>query len=161
MKLQALFKIKENQLETLEGKPFPIENAISIEASSCIGDKNITIKEGDLFFIDTPWSSIGKDESSYNEEFLAKLRDFLKKLEELKAFAFIDPKADSPVASQDEKEAYTASCKHCARRIKDCANLIGFSIPKEVDQDFFMEELRQKHAHYIFFTRENNKIILK
>ena len=161
MKLQALFTIKDNQLQKKDGSIFPLEKAECLNSALCSSSTDLQGKEDALFFIKTPWSAIGKDESSYNEEFLANLRDFLKKLEEISAFAFIIPLADSPVTNQQEKEDFTASCKHCARRIKDCANLIGFSIPEEADPAYFIEELRQKHLHYIFIQSEKGKITLK
>ena len=91
-----------------------------------------------------------------NEEFLAEFRDWLKKLEDKNSFAIIIPFAENASATQEQKEIFTASFKHCARRIKDCENVIGFSVPENVEPDFFISELKAKHGHYIFFSTDEN-----
>ena len=37
--------------------------------------------------------------------------------------------------------------------------MIGFAIPPEADAEFFQNELRVKHEHYIFFSKD--KALLK
>ncbi|MBO4319104.1 MAG: hypothetical protein J5857_01385 [Treponema sp.] len=154
MKLEALFTSKDNSLFTVEGESVSLnaENKITAQENS------ITLPQANdsPLFIYVPWTLVGLDEESYNEAFLANLRDSLKLMEEKKQFAIIVPAADSAADSPDKKEAFTASMKHCARRIKDCVSVIGFAIPLEADSEYFCDELSQKHSHYVFFSRDEN-----
>lgn len=106
------------------------------------------------------WSDVEGSPEEYNEEFLAKLRDNLKSLEEKKEFVFIEPLFDK----DGSKEGFTAAMKHTARRIKDCTSVIGFALPEEIleEKDFYIEELSAKHAHYCFFCKKDlgNDIVL-
>lgn len=139
MKIEAKFYSEKNQLYYLNGSKAEL-NTTKIKA------------------IKVKWSEIGLDEDSYNEEFLATLRDQFKLMEEEDCFAYILPICDNSCDTQEKKEAYVSSIKHCARRIKDCENIIGFEIPEEVDCDFFIEELSAKHKHYIYFTRNVSRL---
>lgn len=146
MKIEAKFYSENNELYFLDG------------SKADLGSERIKAYS-------VNWTSVGLDEDSYNEEFLAKLREEFKALEEKGIYGYVVPQCDSPCDSAIEKENFTASMKHCARRIKDCENIVGFSIPPEVDADFFMEELSAKHKHYIYFTKyqeiaaKNHKIV--
>ncbi|WP_407398236.1 hypothetical protein [Treponema sp.] len=146
MKLEAKFYSEANQLYFLDGSKAEL-------GSDRI--KAYTVK----------WTSVGLDEDSYNEEFLAGLREQFKLMEENGSYGYVVPACDSACESEAQKEAFVASMKHCARRIKDCENIIGFAIPSEVDSGFFMEELSAKHKHYIYFTQNaeladsNEKIV--
>ncbi len=131
MKLERLFEVKESKLYTvggeevsLEGKAFPVK-----------------------------WSDVEAGEGEYNEDFLAKLRDDLKALEEKNHFVFIEAVFDK----QAGFEQFTAAMKHCARRIKDCVSVIGFSIPLQVleNKSYYIEELSAKHQQYCFFCKES------
>lgn len=163
MKLEALFTAKDNSLFTVEGQAVALDSENRIQA----GENFIPmpLKIDAPLFIDVAWTLVGMDEESYNEAFLANLRDYLKLMEEKKQFAVIVPVADSDAGSPDKKEAFTASMKHCARRIKDCVSVIGFSIPQEADSGYFCDELSQKHSHYVFFSRDEkvleNKSIVR
>ena len=99
------------------------------------------------------WSDVEGNPEEYNEDFLAKLRDELKSLEEKKEFVFIEPIFDKAAGA----EQFTAAMKHCARRIKDCVSVIGFAIPNEIFENraFYTEELSTKHQHYCFFCKKN------
>lgn len=146
MKIEAKFYCEDNQLFFLDGTKAEL-NSDSV--------KSYEVK----------WTEVGLDEDSYNEEFLANLRDKLKALEEGNSYGYMVPVCDSECSTEEQKEAFVASMKHCSRRIKDCENVIGFSVPSEADSDFFMEELSAKHKHYIFFSgdenlvKSNNKIV--
>ncbi len=147
MKLEAKFKSEKNVLYFLDGTKAEL-NGSSIRAR------------------EVRWTQVGLDEDSYNEEFLADLRDQFKSMEENDTYGFVVPVCDAECGSAEEKENFVASMKHCARRIKDCENIIGFAIPAEADVDFFMEELSAKHKHYIYFTKdekiaEKNENIVK
>ena len=154
MKLEALFTSKDNSLFTVEGENVSLnaENKITADGKSIP-----PAEENDSpLFIYVPWTAVGLDEESYNEAFLADLRDYLKSMEEKKHFAVIVPVADTDCSTSEKKEALTASMKHCARRIKDCTSVIGFAIPQEADSGYFCDELSQKHSHYVFFSRDEN-----
>lgn len=151
MKLDPKFKAENGKLFFLDGKEFDSTKAQKIDAADFIKNQGLTGTEVPYAVL-MPWSKVGLDEDSYDEDFLAKLRDVLKDFEEKNCYAIIVPVADSAAESAVQKENLTASMKHCARRIKDCENVIGFSVPAEVDQSFFIEELSAKHKQYIFFS---------
>ncbi|WP_407426652.1 hypothetical protein [Treponema sp.] len=131
MKLERLFEVKEQKLYTMTGK--------------------IVSLEGKAFPV--KWSDVESGTEEYNEDFLAKLREQLKALEEKNSFVFIEPVFDKDAGF----EQFTASMKHCARRIKDCVSVIGFAIPDEIydERSFYMEELSAKHQQYCFFCKKN------
>lgn len=132
MKLERLFDVKESKLYTVGGE------AVSTEG------KAFPVK----------WSDVEGGEGEYNEDFLAKLRDDLKALEEKGEFVFVEPVFDKSAGT----EQFTAAMKHCARRIKDCVSVIGFSIPEEVvaQRDSYIEEMSAKHSHYCFFCKKDS-----
>lgn len=131
MKLERLFEVKEGKLYTVSGQ------SVSTEG------KSYSVK----------WSEVEGGEGEYNEDYLAKLRDELKALEEKNEFIFIEPVFDKTA----DYEQFTAAMKHTARRIKDCVSVIGFAIPSEIfeHKDFYIEELSAKHSHYCFFCKQN------
>ena len=163
MKLERLFEGKENALYFLDGRALPVAGT-TVSAEDFIQHKE-TASEENALAVTVPWTLIGKDEESYNENFLASFRDELKALEEKNLFALIVPVADCECTTESEKENLTLSMKHCARRIKDCKSVIGFAVPKEADASFFIEELSAKHAHYVFFSDDetilNDKTIVR
>ena len=157
MKLEKQFLSKDNKLYLLDGTECPVLNIPVLSGNLCINE-DYARSVNSFSCIELGWTQVGCDEESYNEEFLAGFRDFLKVLDEKKQFVFIVPVADKVPATAEEKEAFVASMKHCARRVKDCASVVGFAVPSEetgVDSSFFMSELSAKHAHYIFFSRDS------
>ena len=158
MKLEKQFVSKDNSLYTLDGSECSMQNIPVLNASSCADVENAG-NVSSFSCIELPWTLVGCDEDSYNEEFLAGFRDFLKVLEERRLYVFIIPSADRMPSSQEEKDAFVASMKHCARRIKDCASVVGFAVPSAdigINSSFFIEELSQKHGHYVFFSKEDS-----
>ncbi|MBQ8679747.1 MULTISPECIES: hypothetical protein [unclassified Treponema] len=133
MKLERLFKVENQKLYTMAGE------AVSLEG------KAFPVK----------WSEVEGEAEEYKEDFLAKLRDQLKALEEKGQFVFIEPIFDKNAGY----EQFTAAMKHCARRIKDCVSVIGFAIPEEIfdQRAFYIEELSAKHQQYCFFIRKNGE----
>ena len=120
-----------------------------------------------------PWFLVEKTPESYNEEILAYLRDFLKEIEEGGLNTIIVPQLESdscPVElvsngqlNPQATEYFIAAMKHTARRIKDCQSVLGFAIPPELmigglSEDspikMYMEELSQKHEHYVYFAKK-------
>lgn len=132
MKLEKLFEVKGQKLFKIDGGD---EVAIKPEMA-----------------LPVKWSDVEHENEVYDEEYLAKLREKLKSLEEKKVFVFIEPVFDKKAGA----EQFTSAMKHTARRIKDCVSVIGFALPEEVIQDaeFFIEELSAKHAQYCFFCKK-------
>ena len=124
--------------------------AIDLLAGNSVG-------EGCVCAVELPWALVGTEAGGYNEEFLAGLRDWLKALEEKKVFAFFVPVAGGAL-SAEEGVVFTASMKHCARRIKDCTSVVGFAVPDGIDVALFEVELHEKHGQYVFFSR--NDVVL-
>ena len=108
MKLERLFEVKESKLYKIGEDGEYKANARAVK-----------------------WSEVEGNPEEYNEEFLAKLRDELKLLEEKNEFVFIEAVFDKDA----DYEQFTAAMKHTARRIKDCVSVIGFSIPNELFDD--------------------------
>lgn len=158
MKIEPKCCPQKNRLHFYEKDETPSEETLYIEGTSCTASSADSAGEHRLFAVLVRWTDTGTDEDSYNEAFLAGLRSWLKSLEEKRSFAFIVPVADKVPSSDAEKERFIASFSHCARRIKDCAHVIGFAVPEEADPMLFMQELSAKHSHYIFFSR-NEKLI--
>ncbi len=156
MKLDPQFKSQNNKLYFLDGTEFDAKSNVNTDSAN-LGVQNF--EPSKILCVNILWTQIGFDEENYNENFLATLRDNLKSFEEKKIYAFILPVTDKIPETNDEKERFTASFKHCARRIKDCTSVVGFAIPECVNQQNFIEELSAKHKHYIFFSK--NPEILK
>lgn len=153
MKIEAKFYSEKNKIYFLNGTELDTKNAKLIDGKFYKNDSEP--EENALYSVNVAQELTGSEENA-NEEFLAEFRDWLKKLEEKNSFAIIIPSAEKAPATQEEKEIFTASFKHCARRIKDCENVIGFSVPENVAPDFFISELKAKHGHYIFFSADEN-----
>ena len=158
MKLEKRFCVKDNRLYYIEGNNELGISGTRLSASACAGGGIPPSDLSRLLLIDLPWTQVGCDETSYNEEFLASFRDFLKALEEKGGYAAIIPLADRQ-PSGGEAEDFVASFRHCARRVKDCASVAGFAVPAGVpgvDAAFFMEELSAKHPQYVFFSGDDS-----
>lgn len=154
MKLEKRFCVKDNRLYYIEGNKELEISGGRLSASACAGGGIPPADLSSLLLINLPWTQVGCDETSYNEEFLAAFRDFLKALEEKGGYAAIIPVADRQPAA-GEAEDFIASFRHCARRIKDCASVAGFAVPDGVpgvEAAPFMEELSAKHPQYVFFS---------
>ena len=137
MKLDPIFTVKQNKL-------FKIADGSEVDTSTL---KRITI----------PWTTVEMEDEVYNEEFLALLRDQLKKMEETGTFAVLAPVADRPLDTPEKEEAFINAFNHTARRVKDCTSVAGFELAPELKspQDF-MDTLAIKHAQYVYFTKAEN-----
>ena len=156
MKLAAQFTTKDNTLFFLDGTPLPVTGCPLVSAEDCKGNA-LPQTDAKICMVNLPWSLVGMDEESYNEEFLAAFRDWLKMLETKQQYAVMVPVTDCPV-SDAQKADVTASMNHAARRIKDCTSVAGFAIPQgfsPADSDSFIEELSRKHAQYVYFSQDN------
>ena len=91
MKLEAKFKSEKNVLYFLDGTKAEL-NGSSISAR------------------EVRWTQVGLDEDSYNEEFLADLRDQFKSMEENDTYGFVVPVCDAECGSAEEKERRRECC---------------------------------------------------
>lgn len=168
MKFEPLVKVVENKLVKLsDGLELSTEN-LNIVSVDGVESAEVPTS-GSLTAVVCPWSKIEIGEGSYNEELLAKLRDFLKKLEEGGLFAFIVPQAQKAFSDADEADSFIKAMVHAARRIKDCTNVLGFAIAaelmekdagKKLDENswsqWFINEMNVKHSHYVYFAGKSN-----
>ncbi len=161
MKIQAEFSAKNNKLYKLsDGSEVSLESVVNADSPFDAGTK---FEQGKIHCVNLPWKLVEPAPESYNEEFLAGLRDFLKNLEENSTYAIIVPETE-PSATLSEN--FTAAMKHSARRIKDCKSVIGFAIPKAMCENAekdgisainnYIEELSVKHEHYVFFAKTDD-----
>lgn len=104
-----------------------------------------------------PLSSVSLIDGGYDENLLANLRTFLKKLEENGGWAIISPAVDfSDGNAAAIVEEVIDATYHTTRRIKDCQSVIGIKIPDEFseqDANALVESLSKKHPHYIYFEK--------
>ena len=145
MKLDPIFTVKENKL-------YKISDNSAVDAAAL---KKIQIK----------WSEVELAEESYNEEYLANLREDLKAMDDAGTFAVLVPVVDKPLESPEQTEAFINTFNHTARRVKDCESVAGFVLPEEIAskgfaagspaQDF-METLAIKHAQYVYFVKADS-----
>ncbi len=142
MKLDPIFTVKENKL-------FKIADGAEVDPAS-------------LERIEIKWSTVELEEESYNEEYLAGLRDLLKSLEETGKFAVLVPLVDKPLETSEQTELFIKAFNHTARRVKDCLSVAGFELPAAVTAKgfeadspaaSFMETLAIKHAQYVYFVK--------
>jgi hypothetical protein len=94
------------------------------------------------------------EDEVYNEEYLAKLRQIFKVVQNHSVKVLFLPKIDKSIESKPELAI--KSMKHTARRLKKFESIIGFVLPQEdcfknekVRQEF-ISELSEKHEHYKF-----------
>ena len=161
MKLEPLFEVKNNELFTVSGAKVELNlvPVTDIKAPQNF-DKN------NIYNTIISRKTVETEPECYNEEYLAQLRDFLKKLEEDGIFAVLtvvpgDDESGISVkqngASDVEVESYIACIKHTARRVKDCVSVAGIYIDSDfaavdaVNKVMLLEdELLKKHAQYVF-----------
>ena len=139
MKLDPIFTVKNSIL-------YKIDNNSPVDPSTL---KQIQIK----------WSAVELAEESYNEEYLAQLREDLKSMEEAGSFAVLVPVVDKPLENAEQVEAFINTFNHTARRVKDCVSVAGLElVPQLKDKQAFMDTLAIKHAQYVYFTKAENPL---
>ncbi len=117
------------------------------------------VNTAELKKINIPWSTVEMEDESYNEEFLALLRDQLKKMEDAGLFAVLVPVVDKPMETPEQEEAFINAFNHTARRVKDCVSVAGLELaPQLKDKQSFMDTLAIKHAQYVYFTKAENPL---
>ena len=139
MKLDPIFTIKNHQLYKISD--------------------NSVFPTSDLKQIEIAWSTVELTEDSYNEDFLAKLRDELKSMEAAGNFAVLVPVADKSLENAEQVEAFINAFNHTARRVKDCESVAGFELISQLkDTQSFIDTLAKKHAQYVYFTTAENPL---
>lgn len=145
MKLDPIFTVKENKL-------YKISDNSAVDTAAL---KKIQIK----------WSEVELAEESYNEEYLANLREELKAMDDAGTFAVLVPVVDKPLDSAEQIEAFINTYNHTARRVKDCVSVVGFILPEEITAKGFgesspaadfMETLAIKHSQYVYFSKKTD-----
>lgn len=145
MKLDPVFTVKENKL-------YKIADDSQVEVNSL---KKVEIK----------WSVIELEPETYNEEYLANLREELKPLDDTGKYVYLSPVVDKALNTPEDIELYINAINHCARRIKDCTCIAGIELPEELllkgieegtPVSDFMETLAKKHAQYVYFASTDN-----
>ena len=145
MKLDPVFTVKQNKLYKIDG--------------------NSEVAAASLKRTEIKWSEVELAEESYNEEYLASLRDELKAMDDAGTFAVLVPVVDKPLENAEQVEAFINTFNHTARRVKDCVSVAGFILPDQIAAKGFeagspaadfMETLAIKHAQYVYFTGNAN-----
>ena len=131
MKFDPLVKVVENKLVKLSDDSVMSTENLNIVQVDGIESASVPAA-GIITAVVCPWKKIEIDDGNYNEEILAKLRDFLKKLEDAGLFAFVVPQAQKSFSDAEEADSFIKAMVHAARRIKDCTSVLGFAVASEL-----------------------------
>ena len=167
MKQNTLFRSEKNSLVRIEDNlAFSTSelNAVSLEKAAS-GTAEIPSGKNTVTAVTVPWHSVELEPGVYNEEILAALRTYLKKLEENGRFAFIVPEAEESLSDADSAGSFISAMVHTARRVKDCKSVIGFALPEQFIRNdgsagisadgysrWFINDMNVKHSHYVYFA---------
>lgn len=167
MKFEPLVKVVENKLVKISDNSEISTENLNIVQADCLGEQPVPAA-GTLTAVVCPWSMVEFD-GGYNEEFLAALRESLKKFEAAGAFAFVVPQARKSFSDADEADLFIKAMVHAARRIKDCGSVLGFAVASELMEkdagkkldgnswtEWFISEMNVKHGHYVYFAGKSN-----
>lgn len=162
MKLDARFESKNEKLYVLKtgaeadtGALIPFDSGVLSGASSEIAEteaQRFSDNSGKILAVYVPHRAVEISENMYDEMYLAALRVFLKSIEAYGAYAIVVPISDCGA------ERLTQAMCHTARRIKDCASVIGFALPDtltESEATTFTDAMSAKHAHYVYFSNRH------
>jgi len=132
------------QEEKVEKQEVTLEQEIAETEAQRFSDNS-----GKILAVYVPHRAVEISENMYDEMYLAALRVFLKSIEAYGAYAIVVPISDCGA------ERLTQAMCHTARRIKDCASVIGFALPDaltESEATTFTDAMSAKHAHYVYFS---------
>lgn len=127
---------------------------------------NQTVNPESLKLIDISWAKVELSENSYDEAFLASLREELKALDGQDKYVILSPSIDKKFETPEEIEAFITTVNHTARRLKDCTCIAGVLLPDEllekgIDSSSpaanLMETLAIKHAQYVYFVKKQSE----
>jgi len=161
MKIDARFESKNGKLYALStgaeadtSALIPFDSSVLAGASSESAEAEAQrfSQDGDkILAVYVPHRAVEISKNTYDEMYLAALRVFLKSIEAYGAHAIVVPVSDGACGA----ERLTQAMRHTARRIKDCASVIGFAIPDAMDENdaaAFTGAMSEKHAHYVYFS---------
>ena len=162
MKFNAQFESKNGKLYALStgaeadtGDLIPFDSSVLSGASSESAEaeaQRFSQDRGKILAVYVPLRTAEISKNTYDEMYLAALRMFLKGIEAYGAYAVVVPISDC------DAERLTQAMCHTARRIKDCAAVIGFALPDvltENEATTFTDAMSAKHAHYVYFSNRH------
>ncbi len=164
MKVEPIFSFRGGFLVPPVGTAVPAKPAQIQVKSLFEGAAEAKIaalaEEGfNLFLLRVSLLEIASDYNSFNEAFLARLREILKSAEKNNIGAVIQILPDEN-APHSDAELLLSSIEHTARRLKDCSALLGFTLAAEAGSEFHAEaaiRLKKKHPSLIFFIEPSLK----
>lgn len=160
MKVSPLFKAENGFLVRISDGMKIDTSSVAVVPVEKIVSGNATVSEP-LIAVTLPWSAVELEPGIYNEELLSALRGYLKILEAKGTVSFIIPTADDDFSDSDAADSCIQAAVHSARRIKDCACVIGFAVVAEFLRggsssgsymQRFIDEMNVKHSHYVYFA---------
>lgn len=169
MKFEPKVISKNNKLYRLsDDKELSLLKLNVIDAGNASVETPVASDKETVTAVKITWKQVELSDGNYNEELLAALRDFLKKLEEAGQFAFILPDAEKSFDDADQADSFIKAMVHAARRIKDAESVVGFAIAgallekdkgSSLDENswtqWFVNEMNVKHGHYVYFADSN------
>ena len=163
MKLDARFESKNGKLYALKtgekadtGAFIPFDSGVLSGVSSESAEaeaQRFSQDRGKILAVYVSHRAAEISENTYDEMYLAALRVFLKGIETYGAYAVAVPLSDG-----DDAERLTQAMCHTARRIKDCASVIGFALPDSLTESeaaAFIDAMSEKHSHYVYFSNRH------
>lgn len=156
MKVKPLYSYNAGVLTDAEGSAIVSSPArLRIEDFSAgVAEADVSAlaaKGANLILFCVALDTIMPAPDSFNEAALARLREVLKKAEEKRVAAVLAIESRSEGAAN---ELFISAAEHAARRLKDCASLIGFAAPQEADEGFLLQieaRLKKKHPTQLIF----------
>ena len=159
MKAKPLYSYSSGVLTDAEG------NAVAARpARLAIEDFSAGVAEADvselaasganLILLCVSLGAIAPSPDSFNEVALARLREILKKAEEARVAAVLSIEDERDGAIPDMRDYLAGAAEHAARRLKDCAGLMGFAAPQWADETLLLEleaRLKKKHPTLLVF----------
>lgn len=168
MKFEPLVQTKENKLFLLkDNSELNIADLHRVSFGDVVSN-NAQVCAGKVTCVSLSFGDVQLENETYNEEGLALLREYLKKIEDAGGLAFIEVFANQKLDDADKADSFISAMVHAARRIKDAESVIGFSIAPELlvndskkplDANswsmWFVNEMNVKHAHYVYLVRSD------
>lgn len=148
------YYIQDEKLFKNNADCFSKTQNISISDENSLKNDLFNSVESDILgILSIETNSVCVDGESFNESFLAQLREVLKSLEnENKTVVFT---LIGDFSKNTESEVFY----HVARRIKDCAAVAGIVFEESTEKAKAKEiitALRKKHPEYVYFTQTEN-----
>lgn len=157
MKVKPLFSYNEGFLIDAGGNALSVAPAqMRVGDLSAFSEDDIAALSAEginLALLRIGLDTIAPAPDSFNEAALARLREILKAAEEKRigAVLSIEPAANG---------LFISAAEHAARRLKDCAALIGFAVSEGAGREFLSElatRFEKKHPTLLFFVSPQAK----